>query len=164
MKLRAGAGTCQVADEYGVSPSVISTRFPKKNLKVSETAMKLADAHESLAMLPLNEQYAAINLAEKLRSISHSLSDSAVLAAMTSHRLAALANAQVCKVDDVDPTSEESINTLRGIALMTKLANDSSSLGLGLLSANRDAMKNINNEDDSPEPKQIVFNVVDANA
>ena len=80
-----------------------------------------------------------LSLAEKLRSISSSLASAAELGAKTSHRLHALANAEVAKVDDAEPL--QSLDALRGVGVLTKLANDSAQIAVGLLTANRETMR-----------------------
>ena len=64
----------------------------------------------------------AIDLAEKLRSISVSVACAAELGAKTGHRLHALANAEVCKVDDGNVLSDTSLLALKGVGVLTKLA------------------------------------------
>lgn len=89
--------------------------------------------------LPRIQQYRAESLADKLVSMSQSLADAGQLGAKTAHRLQALANNEVNKVDDADPL--ESMEALKGVAALTKLANDSSSIALNLLAANKDAAR-----------------------
>lgn len=83
---------------------------------------------------------------------------------MTSHRLSGIAHGQVEKIDDADPITEESLETLKGIAVLTKMANSSSEIGLNLLRANKEAVDGLNRDADKPDPKQIIFTVADASA
>lgn len=83
-------------------------------------------------------QPVAIGLAEKLRNISQSLASAAELGAATAHRLHALANSEVGKVDDAEPMA--SIENLRNIGVLTKLANESGHIAMGLLSEKNKAM------------------------
>lgn len=71
------------------------------------------------------------------------------MGAATAHRLSAIANSQVAKVDDADPS--KSMDMLRDVAVLTKMANDASTIGLNLLSANKEMVKNANLElEDDP--------------
>jgi len=93
-------------------------------------------------MLPVSEQLIAVNLASKLRAISDNLASAAQYGAQTAHRLSALANSEVSKVDDAEPL--KSIESLKGVAALTKLANDSASIALNLLAANKETVKELN--------------------
>lgn len=62
------------------------------------------------------------------------------MGAATAHRLSAIANSQVAKVDDADPS--KSMDMLRDVAVLTKMANEASTIGLNLLSANKEIVKN----------------------
>lgn len=138
LRLSAGEGASALAREYGVNPSQITRRVSQVSQKVRNVAQNLAKAQTELAELPVPQQYAAVTLAEKLRAISTSLASAAELGAMTAHRLHALANAEVSKVDDADPL--KSIDALKGVGVLTKLANESSHLAVNLISANKGAV------------------------
>lgn len=144
-RLAAGEGASALAREFGVSPASVSVRVSKVSKKVSETAVKLAEAQTALAELPIRQQYVAMSLADKLRNISSSLAAAAELGAATAHRLSALANSEVAKVDDAEPL--ESVESLKGVAALTKLANDSASIALNLLSANKEQIQKLNDGD-----------------
>lgn len=136
-RLAAGEKAADLSREYGVSPSSISKRVSKVSQQVAKTAHKLVDAQNSLSDLPLRQQYQAMDLAAKLRSMSESLASAGELGAKTAHRLQSLANEEVRKVDDMQPLA--SLEALKGVGVLTKLANDSSSIALNLLAANKSA-------------------------
>lgn len=149
-RVLAGEGVRALAKEFGVSPASISRRgVAKHSEQVRSVAQQLATAQTALAELPTPHQYVAIGLAAKLRQISDNLASAAHYGAATAHRLTALANAEVSKVDDADPLSGDSMDAMRGVAALTKLANDSASIAINLLAANKDTVKAINSE----EPK-----------
>ena len=102
---------------------------------VREIAESIANVQTKLATLPVAQQYAAMSMAEKIRSIGNSLASAAELGAKTALRLHSLANSEVNKVDDVDPLGN--VEVLKGVSALTKLANDSSALALGLMSGNK---------------------------
>lgn len=144
-RLSNGEGASALAREFGISPASISVKFSKITKKVTETAHKLADAQIALAELPVAQQYQAVSLAEKLQNISHSLASAAELGAKTAHRLHSLANSEVNKVDDANPL--DSLDSLKGVGILTKLANESSQIAVNLLSANKEAMKPAETDD-----------------
>jgi transposase-like protein len=155
-RLSAGEGASALAREYGVNPSQITRRVSQVSQKVQIVAQNLAKAQTELAALPVPQQYAAVSLAEKLRAISTSLANAAELGAKTAHRLHALANSEVEKVDDADPL--KSMEALKGVSVLTKLANDSSAIAVNLLNANRDSVKKMNDPavDDAPAGVLVV--------
>ena len=148
-RLAAGEKAADLAREFGVSPATISVRVSKVSKHVQETAHKLADAQTALAELPVAQQYTAINLAEKLRNISTSLASAAELGARTAHRLSAMANSEVEKVDHDKPL--ESVETLKGVSALTRLANDSASIALDLVAANRERVQRLSEPPESVE-------------
>ena len=132
----SGEGIAALAKEYGVARSTVSERVSDIPDKVREAAIKVAAGQTAMAALPIAQQYMAISLADKLRNISASLACAAELGAATAHRLHALANGEVGKIDDADPLA--SIDALKGVAVLTRMGNDSAVLGMGLLAANKD--------------------------
>lgn len=158
-------GASKLAREFGISEAGIRKKFgsnqtvSSKSAKVREVAEKLADAHSALAELPVRQQYVAVSLAEKLRNISQSLASAAELGAATAHRLQALANSEVAKVDDAEPL--KSMDALKGVAALTRLANDSSSIAINLLAANKETVKKLNDQGggDDPGVAAPVFNI-----
>lgn len=144
-RLAAGEGVRDLAREFGVSPAAISKRgVSKQSKQVQAVAKQLASAQTALAALPVPQQYIAVSLSQQLRNMSASLASAGELGAATAHRLHALANTEVSKVDDAEPMA--SIEKLRNVGVLTKLANDSSHIALNLLAANKDQAKPINEE------------------
>lgn len=136
-----GESIRSLARAFGVDEAAIRRRVSPHTPRIKETAMRVVEAREALAALPVHQQYQALNLADKLRSISASLASAAELGAATAHRLQALANSEVEKVDDANPLM--SIDELKGVSALTRLANDSASIALNLLSANKEAVQKI---------------------
>lgn len=153
-RMSAGEKAADLSREYGISQTRISERISKVSEKVRNTARKLAEAQTALAELPVAQQYAAVSLAEKLRAISVSLASAAELGAKTAHRLHALANAEVEKVDDADPLN--SMEALKGVGVLTKLANDSSQIAVNLLNANRETVRDSNRTESDGAPAGVL--------
>ncbi len=137
----AGEGVRALAREFGVAPSTIS-KLCEQSEQVRTVAEQVAAAQTALAALPVAQQHEALSLADKLRSISDNLAAAAMHGAATAHRLNALANAEVAKVDDEDPL--KSLEALRGVGVLSKLANESASVALNLLAANKPTVERIN--------------------
>lgn len=146
-RLVAGEKAADLAREYGVSKTSVSMRVSKRAETIHSVANQVVTAERSLASLPVSEQLIAVNLASKLRAISDNLASAAQYGAQTAHRLSALANSEVAKVDDAAPLAPESVNAMKGVAVLTKLANDSASIALNLLAANKETIKELNSQE-----------------
>jgi hypothetical protein len=157
-RLLAGETARSLGREFGINEAAIRKRFgayqslSTQSTQVRTAAEKIAEANIALEALPPAQRPIAIDLADKLRSISFSLASAAELGAKTAHRLHALANSEIGKVDDADPLAEESLSALKGVSVLTKLANDSSAIALNLLSANKDAVRQMSEPDQLDQP------------
>lgn len=153
-RLAAGESAAALAREYAINQSQITRRVTQVSQNVRNVAKTIAHAQDELAALPVAQQYQALSLAEQLRAMSASLASAATLGAQTAHRLHALANAEVAKVDDADPL--QSMEALKGVGVLTKLANESSHLAVNLISANKGAVP-LEPQTDTPsiDPKKL---------
>lgn len=145
-----------LAAEFGINESSIRRRIKpnkaelpngQKPLQVLAQEKVKADKEvqriaEQIAELPIARQQIVTDLAQKLVNISGHLASAAEFGAMTAHRLAGIAAAQVEKIDDVDPL--KSASALMSVAHLSKLANVSSEIGINLLRANKDAVDEAN--------------------
>lgn len=145
----AGEGSRALAKAFGIDEAAIRRRVNPQTPQVRKVAEQLAVAHTALAELPVPQQYTALSLSEKLRNISASLAGAAEHGAATAYRLNALANSEVAKVDDAAPM--ESLENLRNVGVLTKLANESAHVALNLLSANKERMQKL---DEPPKEEQ----------
>lgn len=157
-RMLSGEGSSALAKEFGIHPAQITRRDSQVSQKVREVAQKVVIAQTALSELPAAQQYTALSLAEKLRNISSSLAAGAELGAKNFHRLSALANTELQKIDDTKPL--ESGEALKGVAILTKMANDSAQSPLNLLAANKETVKRINEDGMPPEEGAVpVFNI-----
>jgi hypothetical protein len=161
-RLLAGEKGRRLAAEFGVSDTAIRKRFSLQTKLIKEVANQIVETEHAFKSLPISSQISARTLADELLAISTHLAGAAKYGAMTAHRLSGIANQQVDKIDESNPAGDPEV--LQGIAALTKMANDSSVIGMNLLNANKETVKDLNNEKDKPEPKRIVFTVVDASA
>lgn len=146
-RLAQGEGVRVLAAEFGVGKATIG-RLAGHTGQVRKVAETLVAAQTALAALPVAQQHQALSLADKLRSISDNLAAAAMHGAATAHRLNALANAEVAKIDDAEPL--QSMDALRGVGVLSKLANESASVALNLLAANKPTVERLN----APGPAQ----------
>ena len=102
------------------------------------------DISAQISALPVSRQQIVGTLAQRLSNISTHLASAAEYGAATAHRLSGIAHEQVAKIDDADPLNQESMESLRGIAALTKMANEASEIGVNLLRANKDAVDELN--------------------
>lgn len=137
-RLLAGEKAADLAREYKVSKSAISARVSKRIETVKAVANQALAAEQALKSLPISDQLLAVSLMDNLRSISMHLAGAAKYGAATAHRLSGIAHAEVQKIDDATPLNPESIEALKGVSALTRLANDASIIGRDLLAANKD--------------------------
>jgi len=157
-RLLAGESVRKVAKEFGVSPSSVQERFSERNKEIKKVADQLSKAEIALSVLPVSAQISARTLADDLKSVSQHLASAARYGSMTAHRLSAIAHAETDKIDETKPL--EDIETLKGIAVLTKMANSSSEIGIGLLKANQETVERLNETESAPEITQITRRIV----
>jgi len=155
-RLLNGEKAADLSREFKVSKATISNRVSKRADAVKTVANQIVATNQALAELTISEQLQAVSLSARLMAISDNLASAAHYGAQTAHRLNALANSEVQKVDDAQPLA--SVESLKGVAALTKLANDSASIALNLLSANKETVQKINEqqpEGPSIDPKKL---------
>lgn len=156
-RLNEGESAANLAKEFGISPTQISLRITKQSKVIWETAQKMADAQTAIAALPVAQQHQAMSLADRLRNISSSYASAAELGAKTAHRLHALANAEVAKVDDANLMSDESMTALKGVGVLTKLGNDALVPASNLLAANKETLARASDDKAEGDPTSGVL-------
>lgn len=158
-RLSDGEKAADLAREFGVSKASISTRVTKRLETVKSVANQIVTADIALRGLPVTEQFETLTLVDKMKSMSMHLAGAGVFGAATAHRLSGIANAKVQEIDDAAPLGAESIESLKGVAVLTKLANDSSQIAINLLAAHKDKIKEINSGA-ATEPGQLLAELV----
>lgn len=163
LKARAARGEkpADLAREYGVSKSSVSQHVSKRVETAKAVANQIVAADVALKALPVAEQILVHSLVDDLKAISTHLASAGKFSAATTHRLSALANEQVQKVEDADPQSETSEKALKAVGRLTRLANEASTVPINLLAANKDLVK-VAHKDAPVLPVQIIVEVEDA--
>ena len=157
-----GESICALAKEYGVNESSIRRKLKEKEgyqdgmreelthlasrkVKAEREIMKVNSEIESL---PVVRQMIVSDLAAKLAAVSNHVASTAEYMSATSHKLAAIANSLMDKVDDAEPM--KSTETLQQAAAIIRLSNDAAQTPMNLLKANQstiDAMNKVNSEE-----------------
>lgn len=160
-RLLAGESGRALAKEFGVSEATIRARFSTQVAEIKTVANQIVATEQALKALPISSQIAAHNLADELIAISTHLAGAGKYGAATAHRLSGIAHAKVQEIDDAAPLDEKSMESLKGVAVLTRMANESSQIGMNLLQANKDSIKEMNQKM-KPPPSRVVVEVVDA--
>lgn len=148
-RLLSGEKAADLAREFGVSKTVISQRFSERIQTVRELANKIVAVDYAFKKLPVVDQLETLSMVDELKAISTHLAGAARFGSATAHRLAGIANAKVQEIDDAAPMDDASMDTLKGIAVLTRMANDASVIGVNLINANKDTVKKINEPPES---------------
>jgi hypothetical protein len=151
-RLLDGESGRALAEEFGVSETAIRKKVSSQVSEIKTVANQLASAQTALSKLPISSQISAQTLAQRLISISGHLAGAADYGAATAHRLAGIAHMKAAEIDDAKPLDESSLTTLKGIAVLTRMANDASEIGVNLLKANKEAVDEINKGDKDDVP------------
>lgn len=159
-RLLAGESSAALAREFGVSKAAISGRFSERTKRIKNVANQIVDTERALSFLNVSEQLAARSLADDLKAISDHLAGAARFGAATAHRLLGIAHGKVAEIDDSTPlTTEESVASLKSIAVLTKMGNESSEIAINLLRANKDAVDLINRREVAPQSSRKIEEV-----
>lgn len=145
-----------LAREFDVSETAIRARKSSQVTEIKDVANQLVSAQQALRKLPISSQQTAQTLAQKLMALSDNLLGAAMHGAATSHRLNALANSEVQKIDDADPL--KSMDAVKAVAVLTDVANKAAATGLALINANKGNMP----VEPPPAPDVIPDNPQDA--
>lgn len=132
----------RLACEYKIAESAIRKKIGTQRAQIKDVANQLVSAEKAFNKLPIRAQIRARSLADRLKQISEHLASAAEYGASTSHRLSALANSQLEKIDDVNPIAD--VELIKGISALTKMANEASEIPLNLLKANKEAVEESN--------------------
>ena len=157
-RLAQGESVASLAKEYGISRSCISDTLSKSVTAIKDAAKQLVSADETLKALPISDRVSAINLAERLKSISNNLASAADFGARTAHKLSAIAHTQTEALDDYNPMVKP--EELKSIAILTDMANNAGRMGVELLKANKETVDTINHRNDEPGPITRIERVI----
>lgn len=141
-RLLEGERAADLAREYGVSKTRISENVSKRASAVKDVAKQIVAAEVSFRKLSVSEQFDTVSILRNLTNTLGHLSSAAAYNAATSHRLAGIANMKVAEIDDAAPLDDKSREALKDIAVLTRMANEASEIGLNLVKANKEIFAN----------------------
>lgn len=152
-RMLEGESNRKLAEEFGVTEAAIRKRFGAQKKQIVSVANQMLETNRALKALPISAQIGAQNLFQRLLSISEHIANAAEYGAKTAHKLSLIANIKAEEIDD-SATLVENAESLKSVMAFTKAANDASQIGINILAANKDRMK----EDDSKEVTVVVRN------
>lgn len=132
-----------LAREFEISEAAIRKRIGARTKTIKDVANQLVVAERAFESLPLGAQISARTLADRLKAISNHLAGAAEYGSSTAHRLAALANAQMDRIDESKPFDKDSVEAIKGIAVLTETANRAAEIPLNLLKANKETIADL---------------------
>lgn len=144
-RLLRGELKSALAKEYGIGVTTITDKFPGSLKELKDLANQMVSVEATFQTLPFADRVSVLSLTEDLKAISSHLAAAAKFGSATAHRLSGIAHAKVLEIDDAEPLNEQSMESLKGIAVLTRMSNDASNIGINLLNANKEAVKIINN-------------------
>lgn len=133
-----------IAREFGISEAAVRRKFPAQRKDVKDVANQIVATDAALRALPIASQIDALTLADELKAISMHMASAAKYSSASSHRLAMMANGVLERVDPASPM--KSHEDLTAFAALKKLANMSSVIPIGLMSANKEVIQDLNRE------------------
>ena len=139
-----GQSIRSIADQFKISEGALRKRFSTRVQTIKVVANQMLIANNNFQNLPTSSKISTQDYFEKLRDMQNNLIGAASNGAATSHRLSAIANQQVQKLDDADPMTEAGISIIKGIAALTRTANEASEIAINLIKANKDVIDDIN--------------------
>lgn len=110
---------------------------------------------ERISELAPARQLIVIDLARKLSSISEHLAGAAEFGAMTAHKLSGIANFKAAEIDDANPLTGPSMESLKDISALTRMANEASTIGINLLRANKETVDDLNKTANTRAPSGL---------
>ena len=137
-----GETLTSLSQQYKVGISTISERVSERIPKFKQVAAALAYAEVEIENMNASEVDTVRSLTDTLKAITHHLGGAAKYGSMTAHRLAQIANIQTDRIDET-ATLDENQDALKSVMAMTRGANDAAAIGLNLLSANKEAARQL---------------------
>ena len=128
-----------LAREFGVSEGSLRAQKSKRVETIKDVANQVVATECAIKSLDFDAQCAVNDYASKLRAMASNLLSAAHSGSVTSARLAAIAEKESQKINPDEPM--ESAEQLQAIAALNRLGNDAAQIGLQVLKANQDAVK-----------------------
>jgi hypothetical protein len=156
-----GESASKMAREFGITESAIRGRVSANAKVIKNVANQIVSSKIALNSLGVSARVSAINLADQILATQGHLFSAASHSAATANRLAKMAHDVVQKIDDANPLG--AIDTLEDVALLSKMANDASVIGMSLLKSSKDMLKSQQSQQPAVMPyvsKDVVRQIV----
>lgn len=124
---------------YGTSEASIRKRCSAKKCELKTLSNQIVTVSDKYLALNHSSRFIVDDLVANLKVISNNLGSAAAHGAITAAALSRMAIKQIEKVNEDEPL--EHMAELNTVGVLTKLSNESASLGMQLLAANRDVSK-----------------------
>jgi hypothetical protein len=133
----AGQTAYRIGKDMGIPESTVRKNLGPKD-QVLAAASTIISAERDLSSLSIPAQMVAFDLLSGLRAISNNLTRAAVLGSENAARLHTIAKMQLDRAT-IDPEAFD-VELARDVGGFTRMANEAASLGMQLVSANKDHM------------------------
>ena len=150
--IEGGMSQNAIARQFGISGTTLREYIAKSSRSptVQKVAHMLVEADAALKSLPVSAQITARDLAGKLKAISESMATAAMHAAASTQRLQEMSWRELAKVGE-NPMDEAGQAALKAAAGLTRMANESSELPLNLLTANKERIRRMQEDEMPPQ-------------
>lgn len=139
-RLAQGEKPGDLAKEFKISRPAILARFSDRVSEIKSVASALASAELAVEKMPISDAMSVRSLADHLKGISKSLAKSAESGARVSAALSDMAERHTERlVQRMDEEGSLMAEELKPVAALVETANRASTIGLGLLAANKGA-------------------------
>ena len=133
-----GNSVTELAAEFRVGKATISRWFSKRTETVQTLANTLATTERAIEALPVSEQVSIRTLADQLKGISSSLAKAAASGSRVSATLSDLAERHTRRLAErMDEEGVLMAEELKPVVALVETANRASTIGMGLLAANK---------------------------
>lgn len=129
-RLLHGESRRAVARDYGISEAAVREKLSARVEQTKAIANQIYTTNQLVKSLPMAQQISAQNLAEEMLAISTNLASAGRNGAIISSRIMQIAVEQSGRINRDDPM--ESADVLQGIAALTRISNDASTIGMNM--------------------------------
>lgn len=156
----AGEPVRAIARELKISESTIRERVSAQVKQIKDVANQIVNTDIALKQMPVSAQITAHNLADMIKAMQLNLVISAANGASVAAKLSRIALNQANRVDDDSIIDSESAESIKGIAILTRTANEASQSAMDLMKLNKEAAADLGKTKESAN-KNLIVSFVD---
>jgi len=158
----AGEPVRAIARELKISESTIRERVSAQVKQIKDVANQIVNTDLALKKMPVSAQITAHNLADMIKAMQLNLVISAANGASVAAKLSRIALNQANRVDDDSIIDSENAESIKGIAILTRTANEASQSAMDLMKLNKEAAADLGKTKESAN-KNLIVSFVDSN-